>query len=683
MIHRITDKMDNPLPKIVQNDPWLQPYTGVIKNRYDRIVKKEKELIQDLGSLADFASGHLHFGLHKTTDGWIFREWAPNATRIFLTGEFNNWQETPEYELERTQYGQWEIRLPVDALQHKQLYKLIIYWKNGKGYRIPSYANRVIQHDDTKVFDAQVWSPEKAYQWEYRQPDICRHPPLIYEAHIGMATEEEKVGTFNEFRERVLPRIVSAGYNTIQLMAIQEHPYYGSFGYHVSNFFAVSSRFGTPEDLKQLIDEAHHNGIAIIMDLVHSHSVKNEIEGLGLFDGTPNLYFHSGARREHVAWDSLCFDYGKNEVLHFLLSNCKFWLDEYKFDGFRFDGVTSMLYYDHGLSKAFNHYDMYFDGGQDEDAITYFALANKVIHQVNPCAITIAEEMSGMPGIAEPVESGGLGFDFRLAMGIPDYWIKIIKEVPDEKWNVNSLYHELTSKRTDEKTIAYAESHDQALVGDKTIIFRLIDKEMYWSMNKGSQNLLIDRGIALHKMIRLVTLGTSGGGYLNFMGNEFGHPEWIDFPREGNNWSYKYAKRQWRLFDNKELRYHFLGDFDREMISLIRNKEILLQPYCYLWLSNQGDQVLAFERKDHLFVFNFNPAKSFTDYGIHVNAGKYRIVLNSDSPKFGGFGLIDESITHFAVKTGKLSSPYQLKLYLPSRTAIVLEKLPTLSVYDI
>lgn len=670
-------------PVIVQNDPWLSPYTDVIGKRQEKALRKERELTGKEGTLSDFASGYLYFGLHRTSTGWVFREWAPNASKMFLIGDFNEWKENSVYELKRTDHGQWEIFLPEHALKHQQRFKLLINWPGGSGYRIPSYANRVIQNDETKVFDTQIWVPEKAYAWKNNSPLIRNFHPLIYEAHIGMATEKEDIGTYREFSEQILPRILKAGYNTVQLMAIQEHPYYGSFGYHVSNFFAASSRFGTPEDLKALVDNAHGMGLKVIMDLVHSHSVKNELEGLGRFDGSYTQYFHSGPRREHVAWDSLCFDYGRNEVLHFLLSNCKYWLDEYQFDGFRFDGVTSMIYYDHGLSRSFTNYDMYFDGNQDEDALTYFVLANNLIHSFKKDAFTIAEEMSGMPGLAEPSENGGTGFDFRLAMGIPDYWIKIIKEVPDENWNVSALYHELTSKRKDEKTVAYAESHDQALVGDKTIIFRLIDKEMYWHMDKQSENLLIDRGIALHKMIRLVTVATSGGGYLNFMGNEFGHPEWIDFPREGNNWSYKYARRQWHLMDDKNLRYHFLSDFDADMIRLIKDNNILDQRWCYLWIANQGDQILVFERMNHLFVFNFNPSQSFTDYGIFVNPGKYRVVLNTDSTGFGGFGRVDESINYFALKTGKLSSPHQIKLYLPSRSAIVLEKLPTSSVYDI
>ncbi|MDE6692758.1 MAG: alpha amylase C-terminal domain-containing protein, partial [Muribaculaceae bacterium] len=374
-----------------------------------------------------------------------------------------------------------------------------------------------------------------------------------------------------------------------------------------------------------------------------------------------------------------CFDYGKNEVLHFLLSNCKYWLEEFRFDGFRFDGVTSMLYYSHGLGQAFGSYDDYYDGGEDTNAITYLTLANKLIHEINPKAITIAEEMSGMPGLALPVADGGIGFDYRMAMGIPDYWIKTLKEKKDEDWHPTSIFWELTNRRADEKTISYVESHDQALVGDKTVIFRLIDKEMYWHMMKDDDNMVVGRGLALHKMIRLVTLATINGGYLNFMGNEFGHPEWIDFPREGNGWSYKYARRQWDLVDNEDLKYIYLQDFDNAMIELVSgiyNFQSL--PIRKLW-EKDDDQVLAFMRGDYVFVFNFNPLKSFEGYGILAPGGKYRTVLTTDNPAFGGYGNINEKVEHLTLADA-LYSPHGvewLKLYLPSRTALVLKKVHT------
>ena len=669
----------NNLPKLVKDDPWLEPFAGIISARRDAALNLKKKLSGKSGKLKDFATGHLYYGLHKTKSGWVLREWAPNATAIFIIGDFNDWQKSDDYKMTPVEHGNWELSLKENQIKHGDKFKLIIEWNGGEGERLPSYTWYCIQDDTTKIFDAVVLD-QKPYKWKHQSPAKKIKNPIIYEAHVGMATEQEKVGTYKEFTKDILPRVKAGGYNTIQLMAIQEHPYYGSFGYHVSNFFAASSRFGTPEDLKELIDTAHGMGLMVIMDLVHSHAVKNEVEGLGRFDGTPDLYFHGDDRREHVAWDSLCFNYGKEHVLHFLLSNCQFWLDEYKFDGYRFDGVTSMLYYDHGLERAFTNYDAYYDGGQDGDAINYLALASELIHEVNPHAITIAEEMSGMPGLAEPVKYGGIGFDYRLAMGMPDYWIKIIKEKSDEHWNVTQMYHELTSRRAEEKTVSYAESHDQALVGDKTIIFRLIDKEMYWHMNKPSENLLVDRGIALHKMIRLITFATSGGGYLNFMGNEFGHPEWIDFPREGNNWSYKHARRQWDLADHPDLRYHYLGDFDKAMLGLHQKTKFLHDEWPYKWADNEGDQVLAFSRGELLFVFNFNPGQSFTDYGIHTLAGKYTVALCSDSKKFGGFGNVDEKLTYTTERVGGTAGKDWLRLYLPTRTAIVLKKRKTASV---
>lgn len=663
---------------IIKHDLWLEPFEEAINGRYRYALGKKSELTNGgKQSLSDFATGYLYFGLHKTSKGWVFREWAPNATQIYLIGTFSNWKEDQAYAMTRLENGNWEIELPADVLHHGDLYKLIVHWNGGCGERIPAWATRVVQDAQTGIFNAQVWDPQTPYVFKTKNFKPATDPLLIYECHIGMAQQEEKVGTYNEFREKILPRVAKAGYNCIQVMAIQEHPYYGSFGYHVSNFFAASSRFGTPDELKELIDAAHALGIAVIMDIVHSHSVKNEVEGLANFAGDPNQYFYPGARREHPAWDSLCFDYGKNEVIHFLLSNCKYWLEEYSFDGFRFDGVTSMLYFSHGLGEAFVNYADYYNGHQDDNAICYLTLANDLIHQVKVNAITIAEDVSGMPGIAAKIEDGGYGFDYRMAMNIPDYWIRTIKDKIDEDWKPSSIFWEVTNRRKNEKTISYAESHDQALVGDKTIIFRLIDADMYWHMQKGDANYVVKRGIALHKMIRLITASTMNGGYLNFMGNEFGHPEWIDFPREGNGWSCKYARRQWDLVDNKNLLYHVMADFDADMLKLLKGvKSFQTTPVQEIW-HNDEDQVLAFQRKDLIFVFNFNPKKSFTDYGFLVTPGKYMAVLNTDSPLYGGNGLTDDTVEHFTVADPLYAREKKewLKIYIPARTAVVLKKM--------
>lgn len=662
---------------LIKNDSWLEPFQDSILRRYKNALSKESELTEGgKKTLSEFASGHLFFGLHLTADGWILREWAPNATHIFVVGTFNNWEEKEEYAMQNIGNGNWEIKLPTNTISHGDLYKLHIRWNGGSGERIPAWATRVVQDNNTKIFSAQVWETNDSFRFSKTKFIPNTDPLLIYECHIGMSQQEEKVGTYNDFREKVLPRIAKAGYNCIQIMAIQEHPYYGSFGYHVSSFFAASSRCGTPEELKMLIDTAHGLGIAVIMDIVHSHAVKNELEGLGNFAGDPCQYFYQGSRREHPAWDSLCFDYGKNEVLHFLLSNCRFWLEEYHFDGFRFDGVTSMLYTSHGLGESFLTYDDYYNGGQDEQAICYLTLANKLIHQVNEKAITIAEEVSGMPGLALKTTDGGYGFDYRMAMNIPDYWIKTIKEKMDEDWKPSSIFWEVTNRRQNEKTVSYAESHDQALVGDKTIIFRLIDADMYWHMQKGDENYNVNRGIALHKMIRLITATTINGGYLNFMGNEFGHPEWIDFPRDGNGWSHKYARRQWNLVDNNSLTYHYMADFDAKMIKLIKGIKAFQKTEIHEIWHNDGDQILAYQRDNYIFVFNFSPTHSYADYGLLVQTGSYNVVLNTDAKEFGGNALADDSITHFTNFDALYENEKKewLKLYIPARSAIILHK---------
>ena len=660
--------------RLIDRDPYLIPYTPIIERRLSKIDQIKTRLTRGQLNLSDFAAGHEYFGLHFRENQWILREWAPNARQIFLVGDMTGWQNQNEFALTPLDGGVWEIHLPAETLHHQDLFRLRIIWPGGEGDRIPAYARRVVQDPETLIFNAQVWSPERPYLWRCRDFRNPARAPLIYEVHIGMAQEAEKIGSYREFTANILPRVLSAGYNTLQIMAIQEHPYYGSFGYQISNFFAASSRFGTPDDLKHLIDEAHSAGLSVIMDIIHSHAVNNEVEGLSRFDGTLYQYFHDGPRGFHTAWDSRCFDYGKIQVLHFLLSNCRFWLDEYHLDGFRFDGVTSMLYHDHGLGKAFTSYDDYYGDNVDEDALAYLALANQLVHDIRPDAITIAEDVSGMPGLAVAPDGGGYGFDYRFAMGIPDFWIKLIKEVSDEDWPMGHLWHELTNRRSDEKTISYAESHDQALVGDKSIIFRLIDADMYDHMGVEDGNIKVDRGVALQKMIRLITMATAGHGYLNFMGNEFGHPEWIDFPRQGNNWSFFYARRQWHLVDDTGLKYHYLAQFDREMIDLAQRYNLMGEAQPHLVYEHSLDKIIAFERSGLLFVFNFHPNQSFSDYRFSAPPGRYVLIVDSDAPQYGGHGRLTPDQIHRTFADAPDASDRQmLSLYLPSRSAQVLE----------
>mgnify|MGYP003287785315 FL=1 len=650
---------------LVEKDPYLKPYSQRLLKRYQKARLRELEFTEGKCELKEVANGYLYYGLHKTDTCWVLREKAPNAVQVFVYGDFTYWEVKSNFELHKNENGDWEIEIPLNYLKHGDLYKLWIVWQGGADERLPAYVQRVVQDENTKIFSAQVWDPPKPYQWHYSSPNRPNHP-IIYEAHIGMSAQEEKISTYWEFKENVLPRIKKLGYNTIQLMAIHEHPYYGSFGYQVSNFFAPSFRFGTPEELMELIDEAHHLGISVIMDVVHSHSVSNEKEGISKIDGVGNLYFHSGERAIHPVWNSHCFDYGKRDTIFFLLSNLKYWLEVFHFDGFRFDGVTSMCYVNHGIGVDFVDYAQYFDDNVDEDAISYLYLANRLVKQVNSQAFTIAEDVSGLPGLAFSSQLEGVGFDYRMSMGVADFWTKTLKECADECWSPGDIFFRLTDKRPEEQVIAYAESHDQAMVGDQTFLSRMVGAEIYTAMRKDLATIGVQRAVALHKIIRLLTLSLAQGGYMNFMGNEFGHPEWIDFPRKGNDWSYRYARRQWNLATDENLVYSYLYLFDKDMINLVL-EESILDYLPQVLEQNFQMQVLAYSRGNYLFVANFSPQNSYTDYYVNCEKGKYTIVLNTDSEKFGGFSRIHTQCTYSNNGGG-------LSLYLPTRTMIVLRR---------
>jgi 1,4-alpha-glucan branching enzyme len=658
--------------KIVQEDPWLEAYKEEIYQRWVRFQLSRDELLNVAGSLSDFANGHRYFGINFDTkrQGWVYREWAPEADALYLIGDFNSWDRR-SHPMQKDQWGIWEIFLPFEAykdrLVHKSLVKVHVKGGTTSRDRIPAYIRRVVQDEETKDFSGQLWFPDKPFSWGDQDfsPRYPEEGPLIYECHVGMGQEEEGVGSYIDFADNVLPKVKKLGYNAIQLMAVMEHPYYGSFGYHVSNFFCPSSRFGTPEDLKYLVNSAHALGIAVIMDLVHSHAVQNVSEGLNSFDGSDHQYFHAGPRGYHEVWDSKLFDYGKWEVKRFLLSNLKYWLEEFHFDGFRFDGVTSMLYFHHGLI-TFDHFEKYFHKDVDWDAIIYLQLANALIKEVKPGALSIAEEVSGMPGLCRQPEEGGIGFDYRMAMGIPDFYIKMLKEKPDESWDILEFWKELSDRRYKEKTIAYAESHDQALVGDKSIAFWLMDKEMYFHMQVEDSNIIIDRGIALHKLFRLFTSSLGGEGYLNFMGNEFGHPEWIDFPRAGNNWSYQYARRQWSLAEDPQLKYQYLLRWDHAMIRLLKKYTILPAAFAEQLHADPANKILIYQRAGLIFAFSFHPQASIPDYQFRApGMGQYELVLNSDDPEYGGFGRIEGTKTYFTDQNQRLS------IYMTNRTALV------------
>jgi len=664
---------------LVDLDPWLEPHKGKLAERYALYRAALSKFDASGGLLGEISKGHHYFGFNRGElfgkKGVWYREWAPGALQLRVIGDFNNWDRWAN-PLVRDEFGVWSLFLPdekfADRLVHGSKVKVHVVGHDSSGMdRIPVYIRRVVQ-DESNDWSGIYWNPPEPFVFKHAPPRL-RGGLRIYEAHVGMAREEQRLGTYLEFARDVLPRIAKLGYNAVQLMAVMEHPYYGSFGYHVSSFFAPSSRFGTPEELKTLVDTAHSLGVRVVMDIVHSHAVKNTREGLNMFDGTDHQYFHAGPRGQHPAWDSLLFDYTKYEVQRMLLSNVRYWLEDYRFDGFRFDGVTSMIYRDHGLGKGFSNYDDYFSGNVDEDALIFLKMANELAHTVRPDATTISEDVSGMVGMARPVAEGGVGFDYRLAMGVPDYWIKLLKERRDDDWNLGQLFSTMLNRRHGEKHIGYAESHDQALVGDKTIAFWLMDKEMYWHMNKASHSPVIDRGLALHKMIRLITFSLAGEGYLNFMGNEFGHPEWVDFPREGNNWSLYYARRQWSLSDNSDLLYQGLNTFDQAMLALDEPYGLLNSTLIEQLMVHEDMKVLVYRRGPLVFAMNFHPTESYPDLRIGVpDPADYQVVLNSDDANFDGFARVAEKMVYPRETVPTHGREQSVRMYLPNRSAQVL-----------
>ncbi|KAH1195362.1 1,4-alpha-glucan-branching enzyme 1, chloroplastic/amyloplastic [Glycine max] len=694
--------------KIYEIDPSLLAHRDHLDFRYGQYKRLCYEIDKHEGGLDTFSRGYEKFGFIRSATGITYREWAPGAKSAALIGDFNNWNPNADV-MTRNEFGVWEIFLPnnVDGsppIPHGSRVKIRMDTPSGIKDSIPAWIKFSVQAPGEIPYSGIYYDPPEEEKYVFKHPQPKRPKSLrIYESHIGMSSPEPTYANIGhcsatskptkldhcsnvlqDVKDDVLPRIKRLGYNAVQIMAIQEHSYYASFGYHVTNFFAPSSRFGTPEELKSLIDRAHELGLLVLMDIVHSHASNNTLDGLNMFDGTDGHYFHPGSRGYHWMWDSRLFNYGSWEVLRYLLSNARWWLDEYKFDGFRFDGVTSMMYTHHGLEVAFTgNYNEYFGFATDVDAVVYLMLTNDVIHGLFPEAVTIGEDVSGMPTFCLPTQDGGIGFDYRLHMAIADKWIEILKK-NDEDWKMGDIIHTLTNRRWLEKCVAYAESHDQALVGDKTIAFWLMDKDMYDFMALDRPSTpIIDRGIALHKMIRLITMGLGGEGYLNFMGNEFGHPEWIDFPRgdqhlpngvvvPGNNNSFDKCRRRFDLGDADYLRYQGMQEFDQAMQHLEEKFGFMTAEHQYISRKNEGDKIIVFERGNLIFVFNFHWTNSYSDYRVGCSTpGKYKIVLDSDDALFGGFSRLNHAAEYFTSEGWYDDRPRSFLIYAPSRTAVV------------
>jgi 1,4-alpha-glucan branching enzyme len=667
------------IPANPLEDATLAAYRDFLERRARRFTGELKRIVAAYGSLRAYAALHTNLGIHKIrrTDGtfsWRLREYMPNAEDLWLTTDRLNFQRHASYRFRRLENGVFQLSLPEDALAHGTYMELRVKPRKrgpeqGALRRVPAFATWVEQDAVLpSQWCARLWAPEKPYRFRHRRPAKAVFP-RIYEAHVGMAQsalarQGQSVGSYRDFAADMLPRIRDAGYTAVQLMGILEHPLYRSYGYQVSSYFAPSSRFGTPDEFRGLVDAAHGLSLMVILDIPHGHACANTEQGIAAYDGS--RYLFSG---EHNQWGTPSFDYAQEMTRRFLLSNCRYWLEEFRVDGFRFDAVGNMIYADHGVDDDFSHVGRCFYGGNglpraDENGELYLCLANALIRRIRPQALSIAEEFSGMPGLTCPPKEGGLGFDYRFAMGIPDYWEKCIESPRD----MGSLWYETTNHRPYDRTVSYVECHDQCINGHDAMIWRLIGKDMYDYMAVFTDNWNTSRGLAFYRLMRLVTLCTADAGYLNFMGDEFGHPEWLDDESR--------AHRQWHLAGRADLKYAGLAAWDRAQMTLVAGRLPDFQQQPLFRFIHEDDRILAFERGRLLFVFNFHELQAKTNLLFAVTPGKYVERLSSDETAFAGKGNLCVGVPPVEHFTRVLDHRHEqdVSLYLPPMTALVLHR---------
>ncbi|KAI8557559.1 hypothetical protein RHMOL_Rhmol04G0020000 [Rhododendron molle] len=490
------------------------------------------------------------------------------------------------------------------AIPHGSKYRVYFNTSDGPLERVPAWAPYVVPDADGNQAFAVHWEPppEYTYKWKHKHPEVPKSL-RIYECHVGISGLEPKIASFNDFTEKVLPYVKEAGYNVIQLIGLVEHKDYFTIGYRVTNLYAVSSRYGTPDDFKRLVDEAHGLGLLVFLDIVHSYSAADEMVGLSLFDGSNDCFFHTGKRGHHKFWGTRMFKYGDVDVLHFLLSNLNWWVVEYHIDGLQFHSLASMIYTHNGFASLSGDMEEYCNQYVDKDALMYLILANEILHALHPKIITIAEDATLYPGLCEPTSQGGLGFDYFVNLSASEMWSSLLGNVPDCDWNMSKIVSTLIgNKHSADKMLLYAENHNQSISGGCSFGEILLGEPREHASDRKASIL---RGSSLHKMIRLISFTIGGHAYLNFMGNEFGHP--------------------------------------KDMMNVDEKERILSRGLPNIHHVNDTTMVISYLRGPLLFIFNFHPTTSYERYSVGVEeAGEYQVILNSDEKRYGGQALIEQ-----------------------------------------
>ncbi len=597
-----------------------------------------------------------HVCLLEGVDGVRFAVWAPNATVVSVMGDFNGWDRT-RHPMRKRDGGIWEIFLP--WLGVGSVYK----------YSIVSTSGEILEKSDPYGFYAEqtpktasiVW-PLSGHHWhdqgwmDHRSSRNWIHEPMsVYEVHLGswLKSEGDYWLTYRELADRLVGYVKKLGYTHIELMPIMEHPFSGSWGYQVSGYFAPTSRFGTPDDFRFFIDACHQAGIGVLLDWVPGHFPKDE-HALGHFDGTA-LYEHADPRKgEHKDWGTLIFNYGRNEVKTFLLSNALYWLKEFHIDGLRVDAVASMLYLDYSREQG-DWVPNQHGGRENLEAIDFLKRFNELVHQV-PGAITVAEESTSWPGVSRPTYLNGLGFTMKWNMG----WMHDMFEY----FSTDSLYRKYHQKNiTFSLLYAFTEnfllpiSHDEVVYGKGSLIGKMPGDE--WQKFANARAFL-------------TYMYGHPGKKLLFMGSEFGQTSEWNHDKDLDWWLLQYPL------------HHRMQTMVSELNALYRREPSLYEVdddhrgFEWIDFRDVEKSVIVFtryarNREDFLvFCCNFTPMERVAYQVGLPKAGRYREVFNTDAEMFGGSNLGNAGWVR-AIDEAYHGRPASAQIMLPPLGVVVLK----------
>ena len=564
-----------------------------------------------------------HIITHQGISGALFAVWAPSATRVSVIGDFNQWDGRRHMMRNRGSSGIWELFIP--NLGQDLLYKYEIRTRDDVILtKADPFAFRFEQRPKTAAvvhdLDRYVWKDEK-WMTEREKSSPLEKPMAVYEVHLGSwkrrEDEDNRWLTYREAEEELVPYVKTMGYDYIELLPVSEHPFDGSWGYQVTGYYAVTSRFGTPEEFMSFVDRCHQEGIGVILDWVPAHFPKDSY-ALEYFDGT-HLYEHEDPRQGvHRDWDTLIFNYGRNEVKNFLVANALFWLDKYHIDGLRVDAVASMLYLDYSRNEG-DWVPNKYGGRENLDAIDFIKNLNTKIYEHFPGVITIAEESTAWPGVTLPVHLGGLGFMFKWNMGwMHDMLTFISKDPVHRRYHMENLTFALLYAFHENFILPL--SHDEVVHGKASLLSKMPGDD--WQK------------FANLRLLLGYMYGEPGKKML-FMGSELG--QWKEWDHD--------QSLEWHLlqYENHQKIQDYVRELNRIYHAEPAMHEIDFSVEGFEWIDfrDSDSSVISFIRRDKnnkilLFVFNFTPVPK-EDYRIGVpSEGFYREILNSDSVNFGG-----------------------------------------------